>query len=544
MQLGSDHSDQSLSRKWRRLRNRGKAHGLRRSAVRLRLNPEAFHSAWTKNDQDLSRSMIPSLSTDEAVAVVNFTNVQGDSIFQQMFDVSDQCFGFGITWHLRAEVFRLPHARRCGSGTLTVAKAGMISHETPGETVKLHELWWVVWKSYQNFLKHHEVKSAQDLNSPKLNEFLKPQWKQEEQTRVFIRTFPNQNERVDMTEAMTPIERAMQPWLDGPRPDGSCRRCLQAMWFAGVSCVTLTSSTLVVVWSTLVGGSMVWLEDSREAVNTELADGYGEVVCISDLGVSCFWTRRGILLHLAVFHIQTEGGREGTIVGVDQDGDLPVILKSGCTGATRPPPAVPRCHSVAIWVAVLWPNMGILVQCRLQRKVWGLFHMFITSIRCLTFCPAETFLAKLCRKAMSIGDRVRYNSGAVGEIINFDNDGAALMCDLLFAYHVGHRVCMGLSDVWISKWWDFKASMLLSIWAARSISVLHFFRQFLCFPSDTHIPVRWPLGETARRRHTEMVPLLLGICSAWCKQRIVRKVLLINGNHGEMKDIDIMDLWF
>ena len=32
----SDHSDQSLSRRWRRPRNRGKAHGLRRTTARLK----------------------------------------------------------------------------------------------------------------------------------------------------------------------------------------------------------------------------------------------------------------------------------------------------------------------------------------------------------------------------------------------------------------------------------------------------------------------------------------------------------------------------
>ena len=31
----------------------------------------------------------------------------------------------------------------------------------------------------------------------------------------------------------------------------------------------------------------------------------------------------------------TEGGTEGTIVGVDKDGDLPVFLKNEQTGATQ-----------------------------------------------------------------------------------------------------------------------------------------------------------------------------------------------------------------
>lgn len=63
-------------------------------------------------------------------------------------------------------------------------------------------------------------------------------------------------------------------------------------------------------------------------------------------------------------------GTEGTIVGVDKDGDLAVFLKNGHAGI---------------------------------------------------------FYAKQCRKAMSIGDRVRYNCGAIGEIIDFDKDDDLLV---------------------------------------------------------------------------------------------------------------------
>ena len=98
---------------------------------------------------------------------------------------------------------------------------------------------------------------------------------------------------------MTPIERAMQPWLDGPRPDGSSfRRCPHGLWSAGQSRVTTTSSMSVDVWSVLVRSSMIGRIVELKSTHDSQMVTEKFFLCKADLGVS-FLDMKRHLLHLA-----------------------------------------------------------------------------------------------------------------------------------------------------------------------------------------------------------------------------------------------------
>ena len=129
-------------------------------------------------------------------------------------------------------------------------------------------------------------------------------------------------------EVLTPLQRAMQPWLNGPR----MAICDYNIFKVGNRVTTAGQGPNFFGFRAEV--QTTWIVTSEICVFQPIGwIWFGRFLTTLAHGTAPFEVQ--LTLKTGWLNGFDQGGTNATIVGVDQDGDLPVFLKSGLTGATR-----------------------------------------------------------------------------------------------------------------------------------------------------------------------------------------------------------------